>query len=173
MNWRKQIMAYRNKTYVAFDGDKDIRYYNLMKAWKQSDCTSFNFYDAHSINRAYDSSQENSIKNQLRERMNNSKVFVLLIGESTKYLSKFVKWEIELAIKKKLPIIAVNLNGSKSKDARCPKSLEDELAIFIPFGNKIMEYALINWPEWDLKYRLQGKTGAYSYKDSVYHSLGV
>ena len=26
-------MAYRNKTYVAFDGDKDIRYYRLMKAW--------------------------------------------------------------------------------------------------------------------------------------------
>lgn len=27
-------MTYRNKTYVAFDGDKDIRYYRLMQAWK-------------------------------------------------------------------------------------------------------------------------------------------
>mgnify|MGYP000606112784 CR=1 FL=1 len=43
--------------------------------------------------------------------MANSKVFVLLIGESTKNLTKFVKWEIELAIKKELPIICVNLNG--------------------------------------------------------------
>jgi hypothetical protein len=32
-------MAYRNKTYVAFDGDSDIRYYRLMKAWKQNDNT--------------------------------------------------------------------------------------------------------------------------------------
>ena len=73
-------MAYRNKTYVAFDGDKDIRYYLLMKAWKQSDKTDFNFYDAHDLNTARDSSQEESIKRQLRERMANSKVFVLLIG---------------------------------------------------------------------------------------------
>lgn len=87
-------MAYRNKTYVAFDGDNDMRYYQLMKAWKQSDNTAFNFYDAHDINSARDSSQEESIKRQLRERMTNSKVFILLIGENTKYLRKFVKWEI-------------------------------------------------------------------------------
>ena len=37
-------MAYRNKTYVCFDGDTDMRYYNLMKAWKQNDNTDFNFY---------------------------------------------------------------------------------------------------------------------------------
>ena len=42
-------MAYRNKTYVAFDGDNDMRYYQLMKAWKQKDSTSFNFHDAHDI----------------------------------------------------------------------------------------------------------------------------
>ena len=35
-------MAYRNKTYVAFDADSDIRYYRLMTAWKQSDYSDFN-----------------------------------------------------------------------------------------------------------------------------------
>lgn len=165
-------MAYRNKTYVAFDGDKDIRYYNLMKAWKQSDRTDFNFYDAHDLNTARDSSQEESIKRQLRERMANSKVFVLLIGESTKNLTKFVKWEIELAIKKELPIICVNLNGEKSKDPLCPKSLDDKLSIFIPFGSKIMQYALLNWPPLDASYRKEGKMGAYYFKQSVYDELG-
>ena len=47
-------MAYRNKTYVAFDGDNDMRYYQLMKAWNQNDSTSFNFHDAHDINSARD-----------------------------------------------------------------------------------------------------------------------
>ena len=37
-------MAYRNKTLVTFDGDNDIRYYYLMKAWEQSDSTDFNWY---------------------------------------------------------------------------------------------------------------------------------
>ena len=92
-------MSYRNKTYVAFDGDNDIKYYWLMRAWKKTDGSAFNFYDAHDINTARDSSQEESIKKQLRIRMDNSKVFVLLIGKSTRYLTKFVKWEIETAIR--------------------------------------------------------------------------
>jgi hypothetical protein len=49
-------MAYRNKTYVAFDGDNDIHYYRLMKAWKQNNHSDFKFYDAHDINTASDSS---------------------------------------------------------------------------------------------------------------------
>lgn len=164
-------MAYKNKTYVAFDGDNDIHYYRLMTAWKQNDNHSFNFYDAHGINNARDTSTEESIKRQLRERMNNSKVFVLLIGNNTRYLRKFVKWEIELALKKKLPIICVNLNKSRSKDSLCPASLEGELAVFIPFGSKIMQYALEHWPASHNEYKREGKSGAYSYKDFVYNSL--
>ena len=65
-------MTYRNKTYVAFDASNDIRYYNLMKAWKQSDHTNFDFYDAHDLNSARDTSLTESIKQQLRIRMANS-----------------------------------------------------------------------------------------------------
>ena len=36
-------MAYRNKTYVAFDGDTDIKYYRTMQMWKQNDNTDFNW----------------------------------------------------------------------------------------------------------------------------------
>lgn len=66
------------------DADHDLKYYNLMKAWKQNDNTSFNFYDAHDINNIYDKS-EASIKAGLQERFRNTKVFVLLVGEHTKY----------------------------------------------------------------------------------------
>ena len=50
----------------------DIKYYNLMKAWKQNDNSSFNFYDAHDINNIYDKSEE-SIKAGLQERFRNTK----------------------------------------------------------------------------------------------------
>ena len=65
-------MPYRNKTFVSFDGDTDIHYYRLMQAWTQNDGIAFNFYNAHDINRARDSSMESSIKAQLSERMQNS-----------------------------------------------------------------------------------------------------
>jgi len=165
-------MAYRNKTYVAFDGDNDMHYYNLMKAWKQSDYTEFNFNDAHTINPAKDTSTEETIKKHLRERMANSKVFVLLVGEKTKYLYKYVKWEIELAISSGLPIIVVNLNQKKSSDENlCPKSALDTLAIHISFGPKIMQYALENWPEFHAKCISEGKTGKYYYQESTYQKL--
>ena len=92
-------MPYRNKTFVSFDGDSDMSYYRLMQAWKQNDGIAFNFYNAHDLNTARDSSQEASIKAQLSERMRNTSVFVLLVGERTRYLQKFVRWEIEQAIK--------------------------------------------------------------------------
>ena len=83
-------MPYRNKTFVSFDGDSDMSYYRLMQAWRQNDGIAFNFYDAHDLNTARDSSQEASIKAQLAERMRNTSVFVLLVGERTRYLQKFV-----------------------------------------------------------------------------------
>ncbi len=167
-------MAYRNKTYVCFDGDNDMWSYAYMKGWKQNDNSTFEFYDAHDINTALDSSSEETIKRRLRERLNNSKVLIVLIGEHTRNLYKFVRWEIESAISMGLPIIAVNLNGEKNMDSlRCPPILRDTLAIHIPYGAKIMQYALEKWPESHYDYKSQGKTGAYHYKESVYNNLGL
>lgn len=166
-------MAYRNKTYIAFDGDKDMKYYLLMTAWKANDGLDFNFHNAHDLNAARDSSQEESIKKQLRERFANTKVFIILIGESTRNLFKFVKWEIEVALKLDLPIIAVNLNDSRNRDDLCPPVLRDELAIYVPFKLKIIEYAMINWPSSHSKYKSEKKTGPYFYKNSLYEDLGL
>ena len=51
-------MAYRNKVFISFDGDTDMHYYRLMRAWKQSDYTDFNFYDAHDLTQARDTARK-------------------------------------------------------------------------------------------------------------------
>lgn len=166
-------MAYKNKTYVCFDADSDIKYYNLMKAWKENDSIAFDFYNAHEINNLRDGSSEAQIKKKLRERLQNTKVLVILIGKSTKNLYKYVRWEIEYAIEKNIPIIAVNLNKSKTQDNLCPPLLKKELAIYIPFGQKIMDYTLNHWPSSHTKHKANGDSGPYEYKKSVYDKLGV
>lgn len=103
-------MVYTNKTYLAFDADNDIHYYRLMQAWKQNNHTSFNFYDAHDLNNSMKYSTEETIESKLRERLNHTKVFMLLTDNNTKYLYKFVRLEVEQAIHKNLPIIGINLN---------------------------------------------------------------
>ena len=168
------MSTYTNKTYVAFDADNDIHYYRLMQAWKKNDNTSFNFYDAHDLNNLLSWSSEETIKAKLAERMRNSKVFVLLVGNNTKYLYKFVRWEIEQAIRREIPIIVVNLNKKRSKDSDlCPAVLNNKLAIHISFNQKIIEYAINNWPNSDKYYRKENEIGEYYYKDSVYQSLGL
>ena len=165
-------MSYRNNTYVAFDGDNDICYYRLMQAWKQNDNTDFNFYDAHDINTANDSSTEETIKCRLRERMSNSKIFVLLVGKHTKYLYKFIHWEIEEAIRRDLPIIVVNLNHKRYFDEEnCPPILRDKLAVHIDFSTKIMQYALESWPSEYCELKKQGIMEPMHYKASVYNEL--
>lgn len=166
-------MAYRNKTYICFDGDTDMKHYRLMTAWAENENFTFDFHNAHDLNTARDSSQEESIKKQLRERFANSKLFIVLIGEKTKLLTKFVKWEMEVALKLDLPIIGVNLNGSRSRDERCPPAIRDELAIYVPFGAKIVEHAMTNWPNSHAKYRKEGKTGPYHYTEKTYKDLGL
>lgn len=166
-------MAYRNKTYICFDGDNDMKHYRLMTAWAENDKFSFDFHNAHDLNTASDSSQEESIKRQLRERFANSKLLVILIGNNTRYLTKFVKWEMEVALRLGLPIVGVNLNGSRSKDNLCPPTLHDELAVYVPFGAKIVEYAMTNWPPSHVAYKKEGKAEAFHYTEQTYKNLGL
>lgn len=165
-------MAYRNKTYVAFDGDNDITNYRIMQAWKSNDNIDFNFLDAHDLNTARDSSNEESIKAQLRVRMQNSKLFLLLVGENTYRCTKFVKWEIESAIRRKMPIIVVNLNGIKSHDnTLCPSILDNVLALHIPFKKNVIQYAIDNWPMSHDKLSREMRNGPYKYTDIIYDRL--
>lgn len=166
-------MPYRNKTYVAFDGDTDITYYYLMLAWRTNDNMDFNFHNAYDLNSARDSSKEESIKAQLRERMNNTKIFVLLVGKNTRYCTKFVKWEIETALRKEIPIIVVNLNGKRHKDSLCPSILDNELTLHVSFNMKIIRYAIDNWTSSYFSHKTANEISSYYYKESTYERLGL
>lgn len=167
-------MAYRNKTYICFDADSDIHYYRLMQAWKQNDHTPFSFYNAHDLNNLSAGSSEETIKLKLRERLRSSREFIILVGENTRYLYKFVRWEIEQALSIKMPIIVCNLNQRRSMDEdRCPPLIREHIAIHVSFNAAIIQYALENWPSSYESIMNNGGVGPYFYKDSVYGGLGL
>lgn len=141
-------MSYKNKTYIIFDADSDIRYYRLMVAWKENDKIDFNFYNAHDLNNLRDGSSEETIKRKLRERMNNAKQAIVLVGESTKNLYKYVRWEIEIAISMDIPIIAVNLDKHDGATINTPPILRDNsYFVSVPFEMKKIKYALDYFPD--------------------------
>jgi hypothetical protein len=168
-------MAYRNKLYVAFDGDHDMAYYRTLQMWKSNTNIDFDFYDAHDLNAARDSSLSESIKAQLRVRMQNSKVMLLLLGENTRFLRLFVPYEIKLARRLDVPIIVANLNGKRVYDeSRCPSTVKDLVCtVHISFEQKIIKHALSNFPGWYHANKRTQQNHTLSYPASAYQQLGL
>lgn len=164
-------MSVQDKTYVCFDADTDIHCYQLMKAWKENEHIDFNFDNAHELNTIRSTSSEETIKRKLKERLQNTKILIVLIGKNIANLYKYVRWEIEYAIENNIPIIGVNLNGKRTQDDLCPPILKDKLAVYIPFSPKIVAYALNSWITSHNSYKAQGVSGPFEYNDSVYNNL--
>lgn len=169
-------MSYRDPTYVVFDGDNDKWAYSYMRGWKNNDRIDFDFRDAHDLDNMTGRAQDQAyVKRRLFERMNKAAAVIVLIGESTKYLYKYVRWELELARDLDLPMIAVNLNNKKFQDNDlCPAIIRDTCVIHIPFKMAIIKYALDHWPaEYRGFVREVKASGSRYYYPHVYQSLGL
>lgn len=168
-------MSYKDKTYIIFDGDNDKWAYARMKGWKALDNIDFDFENAHDeyllTSRASD---EAYIKGKLRSRFANAAQVIVLIGESTKNLYKYVRWELEVAQNLGLPIIAVNLNGDrKQNNDTCPPIIRDTYTVHIPFKLRIIKYALDEFPSSFSRKLSNVSVGGRIYPDSVYNDLGL
>jgi len=150
-------MNIRTKTYIAFDGDSDLMSYRTVQSWSANQAISFNLNDAHGINTARDDSLSQSIINQLRERLDNTKILILLVGDKTKYNKKgILKYELQYALRNKLPIqlsfIGFETNHSNTSELwnkylqpKIPTVLTEASEIYAlvsPFTRASVEYAI-------------------------------
>ena len=79
-------MPYRTRTYIAGAWDEDSDAIEKLYSWKNSDYLLLDFVDAHEFKQARDTSNPCSIKQSLRDRMDHSKIFVLIVGPNTKFV---------------------------------------------------------------------------------------
>lgn len=155
---------YKNGVYIAFaaeGGDdvtkSDMKYYNLLKAWDESDRKDFTFVNSHEKKAIREKSKDVTIENTLKLRLRKSKLFVLLVGEKTKLDDDFVPLEIEYAIDVcKLPVVVCYVDYKKRLTGLVPqsllallhKALYDRMAnntvktLHIPFKEKILKEAI-------------------------------
>ena len=146
--------------------------YAYMKGWKSNENVDFNFHDAHDLKPLTDLACDETVYRRLRERFSNAKQVIVIIGENTKNLRKFVRWEIEIALDLGLPIVAVNLNCARGMDPdRCPSLLRSEYVVHVPFKASIVQFALDSFPTEHAK--RDTNAGSRYYTDEVYRSLGL
>lgn len=181
-------MAYRNGTYVAFHAESssnptasDIRFYRMMMAWRARDGSAFPFYNSHEkVSPVRDNSQDETIKRSLRERLDNSKNMINIIGDRTRFDDDFVPYEISYAVDRcSIPIIATYPGFEIIRDPSAlrrfwPQALAERIdngkasVIHVPFHRKTLEDALyfshLNKPP--------GGGLAY-YSDNAYRHFGL
>jgi hypothetical protein len=166
-------MSYRNKTYVIFDADNDRWAHAFMKGWKSNANMEFNFHDAHDIGLITDRASDETIKARLRERFSNAKQAIVLVGEQTRNLRKWVPWEIEISQKLDIPIVVANLNEKRQMDPdRCPASLRTWVAAHVAFKASIIQFALDHFPDEYSRIEASGSGPRY-YADDIYTRLGL
>lgn len=134
-------MAYRNGTYVAFDGQgttdptkSDMKYYALLQSWNKGNKYQLSFSDSHKKTyQVLDSSTKKTLENRLLDRLRNSKNMLLIISEETNYNRGMLNFEIEKAIDLyDIPIIVAYtgcdylLDYDRYKE-RWPKALADRI----------------------------------------------
>lgn len=169
-------MSYRNKTYVAF-ASEDIKKYYMMEAWRENQYIDFSFFDAHDLFVSLDTSQPETIKRNLRERMKNAKQVVLL-GSSDGYRkgsdgSSFLAHEIKVLQEYNLPVVVANLDQDRTVDrSYIPKPLLDNsyYTVSTSFQPKIIQYALEHYAP---GFARSANEGPHQYPASIYTELGL
>jgi hypothetical protein len=155
-------MAYRNGTYVAFHAGgvtdptaSDIKYFNILKAWHSNDDIDFKFVNSHDkVYSVRDSSKLETLRRSLRERLNNSKNMLLIVGQQTRYDTDWVPFEITYALETcGLPIIAAYPDYTYITEPQYlaelwPKALANHIGagtanvIHVPFQRQAVDTAI-------------------------------
>lgn len=160
--------------YLAFDGINDLEPYNQIHEWEFSNNEKLTFIDGLDLYKQLDKTNDEILKNLVRERMKLASICVLLVNKTTKSFRRFIRWQIEYAINNNMPIIAINVNGIRSVDYdRIPTILKKNLAIHIAFQPKILEFAIDNWPDSYQQHVLKEVKNSFKYTEDVYNELGL
>jgi antiphage defense system Thoeris ThsB-like protein len=168
-------VSYRNKTYVAF-ASEDIKHYWMMEAWRDNQHIDFDFYDAHDLYVARDTSQPESIKARLRERIKNAKQVVLLGSAAARAKggngTSFLAYEVGAILRLELPVVVANLDGDTNVTSFIPQPLldADYYTMSVSFRPAIIKYALDNYAE---GFASSDRSGSYYYPADVYQRLGL
>jgi hypothetical protein len=183
-------MAYRNGTYVAFHaegtnrpGKSDIDYYYLLKAWCANSECEFKMINSHEkANAVRDSSLRATLRASLLDRLRNSKNMVLIVGETTRFDTDWVPFEIEKAVDSyEIPIITAYtfmekpVRQPQALSSYWPAALESRInnetahVIHIPFKQEALKDAISQFSH----EKFPNGKGLGIYSDEAYQSFAI
>ena len=141
----------RTKTYIAADWDSDYEVVKKLYEWNESDYYNLHFLNVHDEKQSRDSSKYCSVKRSLKQRMDISKTFVLVVGANTNSITKgscryceryssyfakcldnysldyrsYIDYECEKAVEAGIKIVVI-YNYANIDKSKCPSVVRDK-----------------------------------------------
>ena len=165
-------MYYRTKTYLAGDWTGDSDAIAVLKEWNRNNYLTLSFVDVHDFKSARDTSLNCTIKASLKQRIDMSKTFVLIVGNETRTLRagscrycsslnsyshycvrgysvdyrSYIEYECDLSIKAGIRIVVL-YNSTVVDKSKCPDAVKN-LGVHIPMlyynnGSRRWNYKLV------------------------------
>lgn len=165
-------MAYTGKIYVIYDSQANAGAYAKLKEFKQSDGSNFDIYDGVKFLKSLDKVSDEELKDAIFANMDLADAVIVLLSKNVKSMRKFIKWQIEYAVNKKMVLMSMNCNRVRSLDYDVtPTILKNRLSLFLPYDEKALELALANWPESFASHVKNGDNSPVRYSMDVYYQL--
>ena len=127
----------RRRVFLSFRGE-DIDLVNLFRGQAKNEYSDLDFID-YSLRVPFDSENAEYIRRGIRERIRQSSVCVVLIGEST-YKSRWVDCEIRESMRLGKGVVAMKLRDDPS--IKLPNALTEHGIKPVPWDHKIMKDAI-------------------------------
>jgi hypothetical protein len=121
----------RTRVFLSFRG-KDIRDVNLFRGQAKNKNAELDFID-FSLQVPFRSENAEYVQRGIRERIRNSSVTIVLIGETT-YKSEWVDWEIRESLRLGKGVIAVKLK--EDPNLKIPSALTEHGIKPLPWDQK-------------------------------------
>lgn len=164
----------KQNVYVAFDGKNDFQEFKTFESWENESNYPYHFINGMEVALRLDKESDEQLKKKLSQLIDSCSTMIVLVTKTTKSFRRFVKWQIEYAIEKKIPIIVVNTNFIRSVDYdRCPTKLKKALSLHIAYHHEVILYALENWPISHNDYLQKEIVQTFRYDQELYESFNL
>ena len=165
-------MKYNGKIYVAFDALNDTKARKALNEFRQEDGSKFNFYDGAEFAKLLDLEADDSLKAKIQANMNDADIVLVMLSKTLKSMRRFSKWQVEYAINAEKPIIVLNNTLLRAIDNDItPTILKNHLCLYIPYEEKALNLACLNWPKSFKEHLENNDKSPYRYDYDVYKEL--
>jgi len=164
-------MTDNSEAYICFGQEAGWSAYQRLREWVPPKHLRINFEPEKlaPTRNLQELTEEDNLS--IARAITRSQIFVVLVGSQNPISSPRANFEIDCAVQLGIPILIVNLDGSRERTEFCPKNLRNSLAVHISFEPGIFWYALEYWPTLHRTNLRRGVVRNFVYEDNLYLSL--